>query len=700
MVNDRDPFRPTRRALVGSAGLMAGSAAGLAFGGAGEASAATAPPGLGVVPDVHPGPVARDVDQSPAIQAALDAVGPQGGVVSLQPGRVYNCLSPIRIDTTRHIIQGNGATLDFSARRFPSFADAAELVADPALSGGPDWRRGDAATADWSLGDGATFRPAEPGTVAVLVQPVRLEKGTRYRIAFEAEAREPGTPAGLVSLEVRSPDGRQRIMRVTGDAIDLAPGPFDLEFVWAGETGPADFVLTADTPVTLRTVSLRRIPEDRCLILETPAGGTQYGHAPHGMYNLTIRGRGRDAGIGIHTSTQVEALSTRYTIANCDIVGLKTGLALGDRTYLVRLVNSDIYDCGTCYDVLGGDDMGENLTLWGCTLFNSDTAIRNRGGLVHAFGCSLDYCRTFVHMTGGYLHTFGCHFERTEATDPVSHPFRIFGESEFHIYAGYIQINDFVEPTVQTHIFHLGQPRTRLFLRDVRAWGLKTASGELVSGQGQVVGLLTGIGGRNISPFIKRDEAHNLIPSPGDPQSGRIDWNVTVYGGNRTDRYRTDFLAASVSGDVRRGGSPSLALSKRGTGLNDNAYSHILIPLPPERGSFSMEFHARLGGLVGEGQGSWFAEIAWVQIAGLQPDGAPVIAKRAWNGEKRMDFQREAGETDWERVIFSTLYDDDSTPGTDGRRPVWATHMAVSLQLAGLPGGSILYLTDATANMI
>lgn len=114
---------------------------------------------------------------------------------------------------------------------------------------------------------------------------------------------------------------------------------------------------------------------------------------------------------------------------------------------------------------------------------------------MHAFGCSLDYCQTFVYMTGGYLHTFGCHYERTEAKEANHHPFKIFGETEFHIYAGYIQLNDFVEPTVQTHVFHLGQQRTRLFLRDVRAWGLKTASDEMVSGEGQVVGLLTGIGG-------------------------------------------------------------------------------------------------------------------------------------------------------------------------------------------------------------
>lgn len=154
---------------------------------------------------------------------------------------------------------------------------------------------------------------------------------------------------------------------------------------------------------------------------------------------IRIKGAGQNSrSIGIDFDSPNAATAAHLLIENLSVYGCGTGIRFGDRAYNNLLVQCEVFDCGICVDYPSADDNGERNTLIGCTLFNSNVAVRmaHGSGSLQLQGCSLDFTQVLYDVRAGSVLATSCHHESNIWED---RPIRCAGDNSFvHLDGGWV----------------------------------------------------------------------------------------------------------------------------------------------------------------------------------------------------------------------------------------------------------------------
>lgn len=649
-------------------------------------------------------------DDSTGIQDMLDAIAVNGrGVGILTPGRTYypGDDTSIVIDPYRQTLIGYGAYFDFQNKTFGDPSGMPELLSNPSFTSTASWINLPTNTNNWVISGGV----AEHTTTAAdeyggLYQTVSMVNGRRYRMVAVVQDLDAGTTQNYLNFSVRDggPDdggGPSKIIFSSG----TYPATITFEYVWSYASGTAWFQFKGQSHAIVDSISLKELPSNSCVSI-TSAGDTSgfYGQAPQFIEGLSIigptSGDGRLYGEGIFSHTDASGYSSRFSLRNFDIHNFGTGIKLSDRTYLPRITSGDIYACETGVHFMGTQDAGENIRFSMVDIYNSKIGILNEGAYLHFVEGSLDYTTThFVKLVSGYAHFFGTHFERNAGSVADSYPFYVSGDAELETHGGYIQVGLSPATPVLDYIAFLENDRSRWLTYGTRVFGFTTATGEIIGGSGRKVGAFEGIGNKGMSAFAQKNDENNLTsPAAGD-SSGNLIWDAFAYGGARTDPRTTAYAAITTDNVTKRTTANRTLKVTKGGGTNDPGTVNIYIPLYG-RGMFSIEWWNEVLDTTGSGTVQFWTTLNWVQRNGFDANGVPVISKRAYNGEVAQNVVLGTGITSWARVALTSTYDDDTSTGTDGYRPAWATHVEIAINLVNIPGASNLYIADAMANLL
>lgn len=116
----------------------------------------------------------------------------------------------------------------------------------------------------------------------------------------------------------------------------------------------------------------------------------------------------------LFTGTMETVGSSNITFENCVIQDFNEGLTYADRSYFIRMNNSDLYGNVTQINIIGGVDTGENIKFTNCVIANGGTALEcdNSLATVYFNGCSIDYnYNRIFNIKKGIVFVDNCHIE-------------------------------------------------------------------------------------------------------------------------------------------------------------------------------------------------------------------------------------------------------------------------------------------------
>lgn len=147
-----------------------------------------------------------------------------------------------------------------------------------------------------------------------------------------------------------------------------------------------------------------------------------YGHKGmiSGAIHLKGGGNGTDS-IGLEFDTDTVATAAQMMVENMAISQCGTGIRFGNRGYNNVFMHCEVFECTRCVDWPSLNDNGERNSFFGCTLYNSDLAVRmaQPSGTLQLIGCSIDYTHQLYAVTAGVVAATDCHHEGKQWTSPV-----------------------------------------------------------------------------------------------------------------------------------------------------------------------------------------------------------------------------------------------------------------------------------------
>ena len=433
------------------------------------------------------------------------------------------------------------------------------------------------------------------------------------------------------------------------------------------------------------------------IVIAAPGESPVYDHGPQFIEGLIIAGPGPGVDVtGIALRTSAPGQSSRIVVRNVTIKEVGTGIDFGARTYLCQCYSVQIHGSGRGVVFTSDEDAGENISFYGCSIFNSQLAVENRSGaFANFFGCSFDYCRRWFRGRG--MNQFSsCWFEtyRPETSDDI--PFDLTS-GELALIGGGIQISgiDFEKGNQNRYMFMIRDRLARVSIHNTTAWNWRTASDELAGGAGSIIIRgLAGSGNKILPTILKNDQYHNVFGADGgfEGTSIRIPcWidgkDATRVGANEL-KWQDEGVttSATLSKDFARTGRQSLKIRK-GAGSGVEVSFNVATPIAPGEG-----FSLRLWYRVRSEQNAplWF-QVYFSQVMRCDEFGVPIFGNQLFWGEAQAERDETGGE--WQRLSFRS-HNLDATASAIGYAPAWATHVRLNINLTALPGDAELWIDD------
>jgi hypothetical protein len=436
------------------------------------------------------------------------------------------------------------------------------------------------------------------------------------------------------------------------------------------------------------------------IVVRSKRESPQYGHATQFIEGIVIEGAGPASdSIGIAFETSVPLHSSRVVLRNLVIRNVAIGLDFGARSYLCQCYSIQIHSVRTGVVFTSNEDAGENISFYGCSLFNSDLAIENRSAAFANFiGCSFDYCRQWF-VGRGLIQFSSCWFEKHRPTRADDYPFDLIS-GEMTFYGGGIQISgiDFIEGNQNRHMFMIRDRLARVVLNGTSAWNWRTATDELAGGEGSItVRGLGGVGKKFMPTVLKNDRQHNVFDAAGEFQGTSIRLPSWIQGDGATrvnahelvwrnggSTYATS--SASIASDPARPGKHCLVIRK-GVGRGTEFSFNIASPIAPGEG-FALRLWYRLGS---KPSGPFWFQIWFSQVLRTDEFGVPTFASRQFWGETAA--QPQVAEDKWQRIVFNSWNLDESSNAL-GCAPAWATHVHLGVNLVNVAPESEVWIAD------
>lgn len=402
-----------------------------------------------------------------------------------------------------------------------------------------------------------------------------------------------------------------------------------------------------------------------------------YYQAFGGITGIELEGPGKavsgTVGLLFDTASEPGASHTMYE--GLTVYSFETGHSFKNNSYIVHFYTCDIWGCGTCVNMpSGGNNYGERVAYFGCTIYNSDFAVSifNPNGAFHFTNCSLDYNGVQVVVSEGRVFLTDCHIEAANYASP---PFVTYPNNgaTIVIKGGWLLCTG----TNTSTIFQSQTTEAQgggIFVRDVSMNNL-----------GVLSLWKTGVGRFQLTNPISYDvtdnprfasQYENLLTDGSF--EGTIVWDAIINDDTApiTSRTTGANIALTNSSSYARTGTKSLRAAKTG-GSGSNAGFIIFAPLSNfgNLGTFK-GFYRKPGSETG----TVFFSPSYVnlQING----GIPVVARSAATGTLTVVFTASA--VDWTQI---------STGQPMVHAPSWATHYALDVNMISFSAGS-LYFDD------
>lgn len=359
----------------------------------------------------------------------------------------------------------------------------------------------------------------------------------------------------------------------------------------------------------------------------TPA--QNYGH--RGMISGALRVRGGGVGktaTGIRFDTQAAATAAQMLVENMSVSGCTTGIVFGRRAYNNVLVRCDIFECGTCVHWPEADDNGERNTLVGCTLFNSEVAVRvaHPSAALYLESCSIDYTRGVYDAAPGMVFATDCHHESSRWS---GRPFRCAGDgAAIHLTGGVILGQ--ADPLAADFLFETGAGASarlnRVFLHNIVLGSATDGIPTLATGSGAFQVAMCECFEFSRLPVRLHDARTTLAdPDFAAPDWQDAAWRLTDGGRPVTSRHGTaaDTLVAQRTAVA---GQPALSLVKRSEPGMAAAFALLCLPVRPGE-QVAAGFQVRRDPRYPGGGAALRVAPSWARIDGHDPNRVPVVTR-------------------------------------------------------------------------
>jgi Pectate lyase superfamily protein len=443
-----------------------------------------------------------------------------------------------------------------------------------------------------------------------------------------------------------------------------------------------------------------RPPGGAAIVIRARAESSIYDQGTQFIEGVTILGPGAAVdGAAIALRTEAPGQSSRIALRNLVIKSVGVGIDFGARAYICQSYSVQIFDTGTGVAFTSSEDAGENISFYGCSIFNSGLAVDNRAGAYANFlGCSFDYCRRW--FTGRGLNQFtNCWFEKHRPERSEDYPFDLIS-GELTFLGGGIQISgvDFSAGNQNRYMFMIRDRLARVNLHRVGAWNWRTASDELAGGAGTIViEGLSGSGSKIIPTVVKNDPQHNVFGSGGQFQGSTIKIGSWIDGRGATrvgpnELEWGDGAAAAAKSTVTieaqpgQPGRQGLRIIK-GVGPGTEFFFNIATPIAPGEG-FAIRLWCRVSG---KSVGPIWFQIFFSQTIRTDGFGLPALGNELFWGETEVRSTEANG--DWRKISFNSHNLNESSAAL-GYAPAWATHVRLSANLTSLASDNEFWIND------
>lgn len=406
-----------------------------------------------------------------------------------------------------------------------------------------------------------------------------------------------------------------------------------------------------------------------------------YGHKGVISGTIRIKGAGRDTrSIGVDFDSPNVAVAAQLLTESLSVFGCGTGLRFGSHAYNNVLLRCEVFNCGICVDYPTAEDNGERNVLIGCTLYNSQVAVRMSAGnaSLHLLSCSLDYTAILYDVAAGSVLATSCHHESNIWTDP---PIRCAGDGGFVRLDGGWIVNQ-AKTWIGHSIANVGKGAAVHFT-DMLVHNFMAASSPHPTCWAEGTGMFRVCGTQSYDfsalPLRLQDGRTRL----SDPDFTAEAWQDMVWRTADTLQPITDRYAqpgANLQLTKGRVGNEQGLIATKASATN-SAAAFVLIALPVQDGDTVLAgFHARRNPVRSAGDGTLFVSPAWVRIDGQDAHRLPVTVRLEKVGTQTVEVPTDRS------VLVSP-----ASSRTQRTAPPWATHFCMIVDLAPSQQGSFMF---------
>jgi hypothetical protein len=370
-----------------------------------------------------------------------------------------------------------------------------------------------------------------------------------------------------------------------------------------------------------------------------------------------------------------------YALQSVMVHDFGTGIEFRDRTW-----GSKWYSCSSHNNGVGvrhqnpAINSGERHTFVGGGIFNNGLGVEANcpSGSLMLIGMSLDYNRQHVDCQGGHITCVACHIEGNAATYAGGYPMHLAGEGTLLVSGGRIT-GGTGAGTTPAYLLNESTGGGAVF-HGVAMDSQRFASGYFSEGPGYTeIDILAPTNNTNTTMV---SQAANLLADGGFEASQIVDtWFIQADGAPVVDPQNGLNIDLSLDTGQHHSGAQSLRLTKS-FGAGSSAMAALAIPLPKPGALMGLQgWYAKPG----TGNGNIWIAFGY-GVLGRNATGVPTVLKVATGPAGSTQVNVANAAVPWTRYQMPS--------GSSRRPPAWCTHLIVTFNLTGVPGGTSLSLDD------
>lgn len=377
---------------------------------------------------------------------------------------------------------------------------------------------------------------------------------------------------------------------------------------------------------------------------------------------------------GIRYNSEGENTGVSHiALRNVNIHGFAEAEIYQNHSYIIMHHNCDSW--GNSRAILhdnGYADYGERIGYVGCTIYNNDRVLdaNNPNGGIHFNNCSIDYNTDFGEVRAGYVTLTDCHMEINTYTSSYLKANGV--GSAIDMNGGWLLCSGIGPHNSDSFAYSSAGASVRI--RPTKSNNMQNIANRWGKGAGHIDIEIYNSYAITQNPTITAD-SNNLLSDGGFESSAIID-DIFIYSDTAAITSRTSGanINLSTSADAFKTGAKSLKATKTFGGGSSSSFKIASL----------IENHSRVGIEINYKKtdtaiGTMYVSYAYASGYKVNGDGVPSFAKTEIIGNETVVF---SAPTEWVKLIRGEPF---------GKSPIWATHIAILVNMDGLTAGSVYF---------